>query len=58
MIDRCPETEYPHQTALRLVTTPIIILAVIIMTLGVMEQIQNCVPRKRKPRLSRYARRC
>jgi hypothetical protein len=57
MIDRDPQTEYPHQTAARLIITPVIIIAIIIMTIIIMATIQNALPKKKNLRFSRYARR-
>lgn len=49
--DLCPETNYPHETVIDIMLLPFVFL----LLLGFHSQVLNAMPRKRKPKYSRYA---
>ena len=55
MIDRSPDTEYPHQTVFRLGISPLVFFWFsLLIGIAVFEQICLSIPRKRKVKYAIY----
>jgi len=49
-IDLSPETQYPHDVLFSIITYPLVIIVVLIVSLAVVSQIHNAMPKKRYPK--------